>query len=239
MIVAIITDIHLTPDGSNPQGLPVWDNFFWALSDARKNDAEMLILTGDLCYDVGNADTIQKVKNILVDSGIEHYAIPGNHDDPKMLCDVFGYEMKDKRMKPFSIKKKNATWYFLDSSDYTLCMEDLMFVLNDNTESMKLTCIHHPLCKGASLFMDTHHALKNYDDVYSILLKTNQPVSFFHGHYHIESQLNLNDFNFYLTPSTFYQIDGQSAHHVVSSVRPAYRLVNIGDKNLHTCIIAQ
>jgi Icc protein len=229
MIAALITDLHIPPDNTNPQGIPVWENFMWALEDAVSQKPDMLIINGDLCYDIGHLKTMQKIKTELLNTRIEYYVLPGNHDDSVMLCNVFDYEIINERMKPYKVKKNTTTWYFLDSADYTLPIPDLRWAIQNNSDK-KMICVHHPLITGASVFMDQQHPLKNLQELQPLLSEIKEEIHFFHGHYHIEKTLCMNNMKFHITPSTYYQIDGLSAEHKISSIVPAYRLITISNK---------
>lgn len=63
-----------------------------ALIRAKADGAEFIIITGDLTS-LGKKDELVEIKNILDESSVKYYVIPGNHDlwfSEKVKADVFG-----------------------------------------------------------------------------------------------------------------------------------------------------
>ena len=65
---AVISDIHSS-----------YKNLQKALQRIKQDGGEFIIIAGDLTT-AGKAQELRKVKEILDESGIPYYAIPGNHD---------------------------------------------------------------------------------------------------------------------------------------------------------------
>ncbi len=65
---AVMSDIHLDTESLEK-----------GLKKAKKDQAEFLIITGDLTS-LGKKDELLEVKKVLDGSGLKYYVVPGNHD---------------------------------------------------------------------------------------------------------------------------------------------------------------
>lgn len=234
--IAFITDLHIPEDLKPKEGIPVYENFLWALETAGKYLPDLIIIGGDLCYDKGDITIMKLVKEQLDQTGIEYYVIPGNHDDSLMLAEVFNYTTEGNKIKPYNIFKEGFELSFLDSADYTVYLPHLQSALSSKSPQ-KIIFVHHPLTIGGNVFMDNYHKLYNHEENYAYLKSIDVNAYFFHGHYHTHYFSTFNKLKFFITPSTFYQIDPLSPTFMIASEKPAFNLIQLNNEGLSSTII--
>ena len=97
-----ISDIHLFADTSNALlGVKTQDSF-QAVRDKiqqQENAAQLILLSGDLAQDNSEAAYI-RLAEMLKPLRVPAYYIPGNHDDPKLMAQIFPREniLNDKHI---------------------------------------------------------------------------------------------------------------------------------------------
>jgi len=230
--IAQITDLHLTPNHSISHEVDVWANFEKILKNIQEQKPDVLVVSGDLCYDVGDIDTYKEVKNSLDALGIPYYVVSGNHDDSLVLGGVFGYQTYQNKLTPYTIEKQGVELHFWDSWDGLIESQWIK-----NLSRTSLVFVHHPLILGASVFMDSKYAIQNVDEVNAYLAQCSHNHYFFHGHYHMEKSLHTPTHQFFITPSTFYQLDDRSSDFKVASTQIGYRWIEYEQGQLRTQVI--
>jgi Icc protein len=232
MRIAQITDIHLTPDDCLANEIDVWENFRKVLNHIRLLEPDCIVISGDICYEVGCLETYQEVKYLLDEVAIPYYLVAGNHDDSLQMAHVFGYETENGKIKPYQIILKNHSLHFWDSSDGLVAP-----YLFDDLQKNALVFVHHPLILGTCRFMDMRYSIQNIREIELTLNNCPSPIHFFHGHYHIEKYVQQNQHSFYLTPSTYFQLDDQSEAFLIASKAVGYRWIEVSDTQLMTKVV--
>lgn len=91
MLIAQITDLHLTRDGDRAQGLVDTDSqleqILQSLSSLSARP-DLVLITGDIA-DNNQFEAYTKLRDRMNATGIPYYLIPGNHDNPDMMRRVF------------------------------------------------------------------------------------------------------------------------------------------------------
>ncbi|MEZ4984156.1 MAG: hypothetical protein R2795_03820 [Saprospiraceae bacterium] len=70
-----LTDLHIAEAGISPYDIDVRGNFIEALEQLRTISFDLLVISGDLCYDVGTLSTYQYIKETLADYGYPYTVI--------------------------------------------------------------------------------------------------------------------------------------------------------------------
>lgn len=227
-----ITDLHLNSSQELVDDIDVWANFDWVLAKVAKKNPDLLVITGDLCLDVGEKETYLIIKSLLDTFSVPYYLVAGNHDSPTLMAEVFGYELEKGKLKSYRLQTQIGNCHFWDSSDGFL-QENLL----DTIERNDLIFVHHPLVLGTSKFMDENYALQNIKEINSKLRDKNTQNHFFHGHYHCDSYTNCYGHSFYITPSTYYQLDTKSYFFKKATKKIAYREINWEKEKLQTEVV--
>lgn len=220
MKIVQISDLHLTPNKESANDIDVWANFEKVLTHVQTRNPDMLVVSGDICYDVGDENTYKEVRKLLDSTQIPYYVISGNHDDSLALGKVFGYPTENGKLNPYKITLDNTDIHFWDSWDGIIEPSWI-----DNLDVTSLIFVHHPLVLGTCQFMDNKYALQNIEIITEKLRKTTNSHYFFHGHYHFEKSIHSSKHHFFITPSTFFQLDDISSDFKIASTQIGYRWI--------------
>lgn len=230
MKIIQITDLHLANEGEDTFGVDVRKNFLSVLKEAKSYAPDLLVLSGDICFDKGERSVYQWVKPHLDFMAMPYNLICGNHDDTEMLAEVFGIqhllvtgELYYKRLfgkQPIlfletssgEVSKKQLAW--LDLEMGRLRGDAAVFM-------------HHPPLIGGVPYMDNNYPLRNMEDVQKIMFGCGHHLSVFCGHYHVEKTLQKRNLTVHITPSTYFQIDCKTAQFKIDHYRPALREINL------------
>lgn len=239
MRILQLTDLHIGERGEDTFGVDVRANFHSILQEIKCDKPDHIVLTGDLCYSIGQQTTYQWIYNQMQDLGVPFSVIPGNHDDAKQLADAFAVEqhLQDGQLYYDTTLGQDQVIY-LDTAPGVISEDQLDWLRQqvDEGEGRLLIFMHHPPAMVGVPYMDLNHPLHNYADVQEILFATNRPITIFTGHYHVEKKLCLHNVTIYITPSLFFQMDQQSPTFQVDHHRIGYREIILNEKSLKTTV---
>lgn len=209
--IAHITDLHITSNNTLNNGIDVRQNFVNVLNSVTADgNIDLIVIGGDICHKVTDLEVLNWVKSQLDNTGIRYRIIPGNHDESKVLAQVFDLEneMEDDRLF-FWDELDFGKIFYLDTSTGELPMHQLAWVDEECGKSYQkfLLFMHHPPVNANVPFMDEHHALGNMNQVQKILRNINNIQGIFCGHYHNERTVRLYNHMVMITPSTYAQFD--------------------------------
>ena len=140
--VAVASDLHFNPDDrpdpEDPREVSYSDELVDALLwDVRQQDADVLLLTGDLCNGgkVHRHEALTEKLRTLRDDGIEVYVLPGNHDlAPVMQTEFqelyadFGYAdafSRDGASLSYCVLRDDLMLLMMDTAGYYADATDL------------------------------------------------------------------------------------------------------------------
>ncbi len=242
MKIIQITDIHIGTEGeASSKKIDTRQTFSSIIAEIKNRDFDYLILTGDLCldstFDSGIYLWIQKKLNSL---SRPYFVIPGNHDDPRLLAEVFGYHNKIKNGALYwEHCIQGEQFIFIDSSPYVVSAEQhqwLNQIIAQSQQNRFFIFMHHPPCHVGSLHMDAHYPLRERDAFMNLLLKHNKTFYIFTGHYHCEKIIIQKNVHVFVTPSTYYQIDERYEDARVKNNLIGYREIEISDHVIRTTV---
>jgi Icc protein len=226
MRILQITDLHIGGVQQDTFGIDVRKNFNTILEKARDNAPDHIVITGDLCYESGDLDIYDWIHRKLESVNIPYSIIAGNHDNSSMIADVFGLNnLLHKEGLYYRINIAGQKVLYLDTSKDVLPAEQVKWLEEEvsNGKDRLIIFMHHPPANVGVPFMDQNYPLKNYSEVQKILLDADREIHVFCGHYHIEKTVIIGKLNIHITPSTFFQLDQQSASFKVDHHNIAYR----------------
>ncbi|MEM1215802.1 MAG: metallophosphoesterase, partial [Bacteroidota bacterium] len=202
--------------------------------------AEALVITGDLCYDVGKAEIYTWIREVLDEQPLPYYVIPGNHDDTELLVTAFGLEQHFRAGQLYYASAADQPpVVFLDSRPGIIGEEQLIFLrtyLAKQTGPV-VVFVHHPPAQMGVPFMDEHHALRNGEQLLEVLHDYGQAVTVFCGHYHVDKSLRIGNVDLHVTPSCFFQIDWHFDNFAVDHRRCAYRWIDWNGTRLEHAVV--
>lgn len=231
MRIIQLTDLHVGQPDADSYGVDVRGNFLNVLSKALHLWPDLLIITGDLCLDRGDAEIYHWVKTELDRSNVPYLVIGGNHDDAPLLAAVFGQEDRLKNDEFYYLETiADRQVLFLDSSTGLISDAQLQWLeatLTDSQEEPQLIFMHHPPLLAGVAYMDTQHSLRNWDVVADLLNQQPFSVEVFCGHYHVHKSIQLHNLSVHITPSTYFQIDQFQTNFQVDHYRPGFRVIDL------------
>jgi Icc protein len=229
MRIVQLTDLHVGKEGENTYGVDVRQNFLQILEKAKAQDPDLLVISGDLCFDNGDASIYQWIKTQLEAAGLPYEIISGNHDDPQLIAKAFGREnlLKGQELY-FKQRYEGRPVLFLDTTTYEMSAQQLQWLDQElqQIEGTALVFMHHPPLPSGVPFMDNKHSLKNMEAVQEVFFRHPHPVQVFTGHYHVEKVVQKHNLTVYITPSCFFQIGQRSEEFEVDHYRIALRTID-------------
>ncbi len=240
MHIIQLTDIHLSVADEKPYDIDVRTNFLKALDIISDLKPDLLVISGDLCYDVGMPEIYNWIKSHLDQLPFPYFLIPGNHDNTPMMIDCFELENTSHNGQLFyRYDEGPQPILFLDTQDYTLPSLQTKWLAEQLEGMTGPVCIfmHHPPTDMQVPYMDQNHALKNSEEVMSILLNYPDTISIFTGHYHVDKSLRKQHLDVHITPSTFFQIDWNSPDFKVDHKRCGFRSIEMSENGIIHSVI--
>mgnify|MGYP006268320183 CR=1 FL=1 len=229
MRIIQLTDLHIGQEGEDTYGVDVRQNFLQILEKAKAQQPDLLVISGDLCFDDGNAEVYAWIKAQLDRAQIPYEIMSGNHDDPTLMARVFGRaELLRGKELYFQREYEGRTVLFLDTTTYQMSEAQLDW-LKEALAQIKGTALvfmHHPPLPSGVPFMDSKHHLRNMDAVQEVFFAHPHPVQVFTGHYHVEKVVQQRNLTVYITPSCFFQIGQRSKEFEVDHYRIALRTID-------------
>lgn len=211
---AQITDCHLFADADGVlRGVRTHDSFSAVLdhlksSMEREGAVDVVLATGDLSQDE-TAESYQRFADLVKQLGVPVYAIPGNHDAPKVMNQVFAETgVRVARGAGF------GGWHivFLNSQvdlnvDGRLDAAELS-ALDDEIEAnsdchILVAVHHHPVRVGP---WGKHIALLNADEMFDILDRYDNCRAVVWGHVHQAFDETRGQLRLLATPSTCFPV---------------------------------
>ncbi len=212
--IAHLTDLHIAEPGIHPYNVDVRSRFLACLDDIARFNVDLLVLGGDLCYRDGHDGIYRWIHAEISRRSIPVLTITGNHDETAVFAEVFGLEAEISQGQFFYSREiDDRRLLFLDTRDARVSPEQLQFVeeeIRREETSELILFMHHPPILAESKYMDSRYSLLNTQDISSILLRSEQNVSVFCGHYHMEKSICCGKLQVFVTPSSFVQIDQET-----------------------------
>lgn len=212
MKIAFLTDQHLSFSIENPFGIDTKSKFTDLLNLIRKKKYDAIVLGGDLCYMDGDLTTYHWIREALLQTGIPHYIISGNHDDPGLISEVFfeGKHLHDGELY-YSIKKGEKTLHFLDTTKGFMDNKQYEWLsgqLANNPSKEIWLFMHHPPVISGSKHMDSKYAFQQTGRFQDFCAQfSDKTFHVFSGHCHLERTIVCQNCIVYITPSSYINID--------------------------------
>jgi len=241
LCIAQITDIHLSHDKSPVHGIDTqsrWQEVLQLIKEDKQVNS--LVITGDICHDTPSIAQYQEIKSQIEALNIHYHVLPGNHDDARMMAEVFGLnEWYNEDHLFYTEEYDFGKILFLDSSKSTLSIDQLIWIVEEcNSSHYKfLLFLHHPPVYAGVPFMDINYPLLNRNEVQKVLAKANNIQGIFCGHYHVARAVRMQHHVVFLSPSNAFQIDDSTEELVIKHTPVAYRKIFWDGSNMRTHIV--
>jgi len=230
MRIIQLTDLHIGQEGEDTYGVDVRKNLTDLLRAVQDLRPDQLVISGDLCYDVGDVEIYKWIKMRVDLLNIPYSIISGNHDDTTLMASVFGQE--DMLIGGTLFYKRifdGRTFLFLDSAPGIVSEEQLDWLskeLRTHQEEI-FVFIHHPPMLSGVPHMDNNYSLENRDEVQRLFFDFPGRVNVFCGHYHVEKTLQKKNMLVQITPSNYFQIAQHQEKFVIDHYRIGFRVISL------------
>ncbi len=239
MRIALMTDPHTGSENDHPFDIDLRKNFTDVLAKIVSEKPDLLVIGGDLCLQSGDGSIYQWQRDLLEESGLKYYIIPGNHDSSTLLVEVFDQLPRLRNSELFYAEQNHqSTMIFLDTSKGSMSEVQKNWLADQLKEqaSQILIFMHHPPDLMNVPHMDERHYLKDKDEVMKILRGSGRQLHVFCGHYHVDKVVHLGDVHVHITPSCYFQIDSSQKDFYVDHTNIGYRMINIEKDRMETSV---
>ena len=229
-----ITDLHI-PDGETTND-KTKSNVLKLLSFVHKDNSDLLVISGDLTMTDNSVQACEWLNSALPETP-RTIIMPGNHDKPSVLWEVFGPKRCISHDFYFALDIDAYKLIFVDTSSYSLPDDQIEFIKSEAANQTSLLFIHHPPdLINPSGFMAINHALENATQV-SEAIKESQIEHVFCGHYHNAIDKDCDGFYLHLTPSPAFQIDLDSEKCYLQPFEPGVRVIDLDQTSVTSHIV--
>ncbi len=221
-----------------PYNIDIRKNFSKMIKQIMKTDFDLLVLTGDLCFMVGEEQIYIWIKKVLDKLNKPYLILSGNHDNPDLIRKIFGYEGEGDIF--YSHKTDYGKLLILDSTSAIVSKTQLDWMESECKDENQniLLFVHHPIYLAGCKFMDSKHSIKNSDEILaSIDNCISKPKHIFCGHYHSERSIFLRDYSLHISPSSSYiQIESETENFQSLGSRQGWRWIHWDEQRLETFV---
>ena len=233
--VAQLTDTHLfaNPDGQL-YGINTRDSLQTVIEHAQVNlpKLDMLLVTGDLVHDE-TVDGYLMLRELVDNMGVPAYYLPGNHDDPVIMQEVFPNVTCNGIT---SVEQDQWLVVMLDSSirgrvEGEIAPDSLDALLNclqANKDKHAFIALHHHVIDVQSAWLDTL-SLRNSGEFLELLNDFPNVKIVLNGHIHQELDEQRNSIRFLGSPSTCFQFEPNQESARIDSAPAGYRHIVLHD----------
>jgi 3',5'-cyclic-AMP phosphodiesterase len=222
------THLHAAAD-SRMRGVTTYETYLAVLEHAQRDarwPPDVILATGDIVQDESRAG-YQRFRSSLEPFGLPVLAIPGNHDDPKLMSELlsnapfqFGGEM---RLGSWSLIMLST---FLAGEDAgglgPARLQGLRKALAAHSGQHVIVCMHHHPLPMGSAWLDGV-ALRDAPEFLSIIDASSSVKAVICGHVHQASDRVRHNVRFLSTPSTCSQFLPSSAFFALDDRPPGMR----------------
>ncbi|MEW4983304.1 MAG: 3',5'-cyclic-AMP phosphodiesterase [Cycloclasticus sp.] len=239
-----ISDMHLFASVDKELvGVNTEDSFLSVLQLAQEASwpPDLIFLTGDLSQD-SSTESYTRLIEHMTKLNIPCYVLPGNHDTPAMLTELF--ETPLLTYQPL-LHYKQWLFAFLDSETPNeeggtldeAAVEKLRQEISAHPNKQVLICLHHQLIPIGSEWLDSM-CVANPDSLIKVITDYPNVRGVIHGHIHQSFNTLVANKPLYGAPSTCFQFKPLSKEFAIDSVAPGYRWLRLTeDGDIHTGVI--
>jgi 3',5'-cyclic-AMP phosphodiesterase len=197
---------------------------------AHGQDYDLCLITGDLVQQPTES-AYTTLLSILDRYWLDFSCLPGNHDDPALMCIILNTAKVNCKKQHFL-----GNWQIvcLNSSAPNddgglLARTELEFLercLRENPGLFTLVAVHHHCLPTGSRWMDTM-LIDNAGEFLGLLGRYPQVKGVINGHIHQQMDVKINGLRILSTPSTCFQFVPHSPNFKLDRQIPAYRRLTL------------
>lgn len=237
MRIIQLSDLHIDGLDKNPNGVDVRSNFLKVLDVLPEFEADFLVASGDLSFRSADKDVYRWIRDQLNSLDLPVYVIPGNHDDPTMLAEVFHPDKATSTTGKlyYFCKKKEELFFFLDTGDATMGHQQFKWLeeMNRKYDPNRLFLfMHHPPLHVGVPHMDDKHAFREMEYFGEMSSSFKKEVYVFAGHYHFQKSVQRKNMSVHICPSTFFQMKGENKDFEIDHNIPGFQIIDISPQEV-------
>ncbi len=239
MRIIQVTDLHIGKKDEDTYGVDVRNNFLAIVSELQKYRPDCLVVSGDLCFNVGEPEVYTWVKEELEKMETPFHIIGGNHDDVSMIQQIFGQAPSVSREERYySSDWASYKTLFLDTSSGSISEAQMKWIKQqvEETDKKLLVFLHHPPVKAGVPYMDTNYSLREMEKLQSVFFNHSAEVYAFCGHYHVDRMIFKNNLTTFITPSCFFQINPHFEQFKVDHYNIGFRIIDLRNGQLFSSV---
>lgn len=228
VLVAQLSDTHLLADPNARLWGQNTTRSMAAVMEALPPRVDVMVVTGDVAED-GTHEAYQRALSLTAGRARRRAFLAGNHDDPKVMRDVFGPAPPLQMVRiaqRWTMALVNSQWVGHEAGQVT---GTVLSQLHDELARVRthvVVCLHHPPispCDNAACGLSDNRELL---DVIG-----NSPVRLvLSGHVHQQFDTTRHGVRFIGAPSTFRQLrHGGDPHYTDTQEAPAAQLLELLD----------
>lgn len=238
LTLAQLSDTHLLPQPTDwLRGLNPWQSFQGVLAAALECEPDGLLLTGDLAEE-GDREAYEQLRDVTASLDLPIYWIPGNHDDPALLHQVFADDLYHGPNQ--SLDLGHWRLILLDSvlptaefgaghlpADTLAWLED---ILAQHPTQPTAIALHHPPVSTGIDWLDQIQ-LQQAEDFLARLDRFDQVKMVTFGHAHLDIDQRWGEVCCYGCPSTVHQVT--PIQPTPNHDQPGFRLITLHPNGEH------
>lgn len=227
------TDPHLDEPSPGKHGADAHKNWNEILTELTMQDPDQLVVGGDIGAFSAYPEFFKTVSAFP-----KLRVTPGNHDTSAQVRNFFPDALPNETDFYLDEEDDDLKWLFLDSSTDKIGVEQLEWLKNQlaTTQKEVILFIHHPILPVETP-VDKKYPLQNRDIVKDLLLRHQQKVTIFCGHYHTEDHVTEANLVQYVCPATSYQIKKGTSEIEGDSDYFGYRMIYVDGNKIETEVI--
>lgn len=231
-----ITDLHIPPEIPADDLTHVRPNVRRQLEYVAAHPPDLLVISGDLTWPDHLRDACQWLLTLLPDIPVA--MIPGNHDNPAMMYDIFGEDRCTDPSFCYMQDHPDGRIIYVNTQVNTLSAEQMAQMSEWGQERSSILFIHHPPTLIGGGFMDHNYPLENHEDTSAAISKAGIKHVFC-GHYHNQrDQASGQGFTVHLTPSPAFQISLSNPEFEKEPFEPVVRIIDYSDGQISTQLVS-
>jgi len=239
-----LSDMHLMASIDDQLvGVNTEESFLSVLKLAQEKSwpPDLIFLTGDLSQD-STVESYNRLIHHLKKIDIPCYVLPGNHDTPSTLTNLFA--TSPITYQPF-LHHKQWLFAFLNSETpgeeggtlNEVEITNLQQEINAHPNKHVLICLHHQLKAIGSKWLDSM-AVINPEPLVKVIAENSAVRGVIHGHVHQSFTSFIANKPLYAVPSTCFQFKPLSKEFAIDNLAPGYRWLRLtANGEIHTDVI--
>ena len=228
-----ISDLHLFANTDGELlGVKTQKSFEAVLDFVRKEPMDLIILTGDMTQD-GSATSYLRLANMISSLNVPVYFLPGNHDNPIALEQVYPHNMitnnrhvllKKWQIILLSSQIPGRVEGHLDESQFRYMKRQI----EENPSLYTIVMFHHQPVPVGCAWLD-NLGVKNADEFWDKVTQFPQVQNVIFGHVHQEFETIYRNIHCYSAPSTCIQFKRNQDAFGLENLPPGFRWIHLYD----------